>query len=264
MARLARAPAHGDARAPRVVTRAKSSRRRCTRASTSSASPRRALWSTRSARTEGGEGLTMPTVRRRRRDSLAERRAETKTSAGSSASSSSRARVQFRKLGANNARVRPTDRHDGHLRDARAEHLHPGHPQRSQQGGGAGAGRQGVGEHPQKVQEDQGHDRLRQEEVRPLGAPDASRASRKLIARAWRRGPALLCRDPRARSIERASGERTKISLSPLKPRATTSPSESPTPDTSSPRSFPLRPPPGTCGSFCTFSCSGTRWILAT
>ena len=52
--------------------------------------------------------MTMPTVRRRRRDSLAERRAETSTSAGSSASSSSRARVQFRKLGAKSARVRPT------------------------------------------------------------------------------------------------------------------------------------------------------------
>lgn len=32
-------------------------------------------------------------------------------------------------------------------------------------------------------------------------------------ARARRRGPALWSRDPRARSIERASGERTKISL---------------------------------------------------
>ena len=63
--RRSRGAAWRDSRAPRLTatrerlaswTRAKSSRRRCTRASTSSARPRRALWSTRSARTEEARG----------------------------------------------------------------------------------------------------------------------------------------------------------------------------------------------------------------
>ena len=69
-------------------------------------------------------------------------------------------------------------------------------------------------------------------------APRTRRARRENSSRAWRRGPALLCRDPRARSIERASGERTKISLTPQTAGNNVS-LEILNPDTSSPRSFP-------------------------
>ena len=189
----------------------------------------------------------MPTVRRRRRDSLAERRAETKTSAGSSASSSSRARVQFRKLGAKSARVRPTPIATMATSGMRGLNIFiqdiRNAPNKEAEQARVDKELANIRKKFKKIKDMTAYDKkkcvhLAGNNVAPTRRARVAKthraqvrvatSARRTISSDWSvisRSETFQC-DPRARSIERASGERTKSDLlSPLKPRATTSPS---------------------------------------